>query len=143
MSDVNEIFREMKAITAVESHLNYDEVAEQAAKEKIRVISKRLETCSLKSLYNSFVEFTGNKPCLGSKEKVIEYITVYFMECVHTIYVESVPTGIVLLIENDSFYEKLEAVLDGKRHFSIEENLRRNGIAFTKSDTLFFGGPMG
>ena len=127
----------------VESELRIDLRGERLAKEKIKRIFERPNSYSLKALYVAFKEFMSERPKMATKNDLILYITNYFMDKVHTVMVDHVPTGVVLQIDESDFYEKLGAILANKGSLSIEENLKHNGIMFVKSDTLFFGGPIG
>lgn len=142
VDDVKSIFEEMSQECVVESELRIDLRGERLAKEKIKRISERLGSYSLKALYVAFKESMSERPVMATKDDLILYITNYFVDNVHTLMVDHVPTGVVLQIDQSDFYEKLEMLIKSKDGISIEENLRNHGIQFTRSDTLFIG-PMG
>lgn len=143
VDDVKSILAEMEAETFVESEMYDDRKKEQLARENIRQLASRLITYPLKALYVGFKESVSERPPLVTKENLVDFLTQHFVNKVHTVKVDHVPTGVVLLIDEKDFYGKLETILANKGSLSIEENLRRNGIEFVKSDTLFFGGPIG
>jgi len=54
----------------------------------------------------------------------------------------SEPTGILMFIEEQEFYNKIQSLINNKDKMEIEENLRSNGIDFLRNNSLFIG-PMG